>query len=120
MFVKGFPKPKLQYRVEAANGSLIGISDFYWEELQLLGEYDGSVKYSRNRYLQGRLPPDVLEAEKAREDSMRATGRAMVRWTWANIWTPRKNPPATLNDKLTAAGLITDPSCHTWGLAKRR
>lgn len=120
MYLKGFPKPEMQYRIEAANGVLVGISDFYWQDLQLLGEYDGSVKYSRNKYLKGRLPHDVLEAEKAREDSMRATGRAMVRWTWPNIWPPRKNPPATLSDKLAAAGLVADPSRNSWGLGKRR
>lgn len=120
MYLKGFPKPELQYRVETGNGSLIGISDFYWEDLRLLGEYDGSVKYSRNEYLKGRLPPDVLEAEKAREDSMRATARGMVRWTWPNIWSSKKNPPATLSEKLTAAGLAADSYRNSWGLATRR
>lgn len=105
MYLLGFPKPELQYSVFDRHGSLIGISDFYWKDLGLLGEYDGAVKYSRNQYLKGQLPQDALAAEKDREDAMRATGQGMVRWLWQDIWRTGTAPAAGLERKLRNAGL---------------
>lgn len=116
MYLRGFPKPELQYSVFDRNGSLIGISDFYWKDIGLLGEYDGSVKYSRNQYLKGQLPQDALAAEKDREDAMRATGRGMVRWLWQDNWQTGTTPAAGLERKLRNAGLI--PSRHRAGWAQ--
>lgn len=42
----GFPPPELQAEVTDRNG-LIGVSDFEWPLLRLLGEFDGLIKYTR-------------------------------------------------------------------------
>ncbi|GAB3521820.1 hypothetical protein GCM10027402_12590 [Arthrobacter monumenti] len=120
MYLEGFVQPELQYRVEDEDGSLIGISDFYWEELRLLGEYDGLAKYSRNEFLQGNLPSDILNAEKVREDAMRMTGRGMVRWLWSDVWGAGPDAPPNLPAKLRAAGLATDKRKHLWSPGQER
>ncbi|MEP6479569.1 MAG: type IV toxin-antitoxin system AbiEi family antitoxin domain-containing protein [Rhodoglobus sp.] len=99
----GFPAPELQSRVDDARG-LIGISDFAWPELRLLGEFDGLVKYTRDLARAGESIEDVVVREKVREDRMRATGRGMTRWLWSDALQVRP-----LYDKLLAAGL---PSTH--------
>lgn len=114
MYIHGYPKPELQYPVFSHDGSLIGISDFYWKEHGLLGEFDGSVKYSRNKYLKGQLPLDALAAEKTREDAMRATGLGMARWLWSDIWQSGKAPASGLDRKLRTAGLIPGRTGQGW------
>ena len=78
----GFPAPKLQYEVRRADGSLVGIADWAWEEYRLLGEFDGEVKYGR--FLRpGETPGDAVFREKRREDEMReVTSWGMVRLIW--------------------------------------
>ncbi len=52
----------------------------------VLGEFDGTVKYTDAAMLAGRDARDVLMAEKRREDWIRATtGRRLARWQWADI-----------------------------------
>ena len=43
----GIPMPVLQYYLVDRHGSLVGISDFYWEEHRHLGEFDGKIKYQK-------------------------------------------------------------------------
>jgi hypothetical protein len=114
MYMLGYPQPELQYPVFAADGSLIGISDFYWKDQGILGEFDGSDKYSRNEYLKGRLPQEALMAEKMREDAMRSTGCGMVRWLWSDIWQNRKAAAAGLDQKLRHAGFIPGRTGQGW------
>lgn len=95
----GFPAPTLQYRVEDARG-LAGICDFAWPEHALLGEFDGLVKYTRNLAREGENVEDIVVREKVREDRLRATGRRVTRWLWAEVLEPSR-----LHDKLIAAGL---------------
>lgn len=114
MFLQGFPKPELQFVVESADGCLIGISDFYWPENRLLGEYDGLVKYTRNECLGGELPSGSLAAEKAREDATRATNRGMVRWVWSAIWASEPRSAASLGLQLAEAGLVSDQRKNLW------
>ncbi|WP_148574294.1 type IV toxin-antitoxin system AbiEi family antitoxin domain-containing protein [Nocardioides caldifontis] len=65
----GLPAPELQYEVYDG-GVLIGITDFAWPALGLLGEFDGKVKYGR--YLRpGEDPGDAVFREKQREDHLR-------------------------------------------------
>jgi hypothetical protein len=80
----GLPAPVLQLEVRAASGRLIGYTDFAWLENRTVGEFDGRIKYGR--LLQpGQEPGDAVFAEKVREDEIRATGFAVVRWTWNEI-----------------------------------
>jgi hypothetical protein len=80
--------PELQYHVVDRHGSLVGISDFYWEEQRHLGEFDGKIKYQRL------LRPDETASEcifreKKREDAMRADLRGMTRFIWSEVM-PRR------------------------------
>jgi hypothetical protein len=84
MHVEGFKLPKLQIEIRDRIG-LVGYLDFAWPEDGLAGEFDGMVKYQKAEYLKGRTPSDVVVAEKRREDRIRATGRRVIRWTWAEL-----------------------------------
>ena len=64
------------------------------------GEFDGAGKYLREEYTGGRSTADIVMAEKAREDRLRALGAGVTRWGWVEA----QNPPA-LRRKLLAAGL---------------
>lgn len=97
--VAGFAVPTLQYEVRSSTG-LVGYSDFYWEESRTVGEFDGVAKYQRDEFLKGRTPGQVVVDEKLREDRIRATGRNVVRWVWADLWTA-----GGLERKLAAAGV---------------
>lgn len=77
----GLPAPLLQVPFYDEAG-LIGYVDFYWPQLGLIGEFDGQIKYRGETYLRGRLPEDVVWAEKLREDRLRRVSRGLVRWTW--------------------------------------
>jgi hypothetical protein len=78
----------------------VGYSDFYWEGSRTVGEFDGIAKYQKPEYLKGRTPGQVVVDEKLREDRIRATGRNVVRWMWADLWSPGE-----LERKLSAAGV---------------
>ncbi|UZN04690.1 type IV toxin-antitoxin system AbiEi family antitoxin domain-containing protein [Cellulomonas sp. S1-8] len=74
----GLPAPVLQHEVRDRYG-FVGRVDFWWPEQGVVGEFDGRVKY-------GSDAPDVLWAEKLREDRLRAAGLAVARWTWPDAW----------------------------------
>lgn len=84
MFLEGFKVPQLQTEVRDRTG-LVAYLDFEWPGEGLAGEFDGLVKYQKTEYLNGRTPSDVVVAEKRREDRIRATGRRVIRWTWADL-----------------------------------
>ena len=77
----GLAPPELQVPFYDEDG-LIGYVDFYWPELDLIGEFDGIVKYKDQVYLRGQLPEEVVIAEKLREDRLRRVVRAFTRWGW--------------------------------------
>lgn len=96
----GLPKPELQVEVVDLSGRSWH-SDFGWDGQRLLGEFDGKMKYTRDRYLRGRSVADVVIEEKQREDAMRlASGCGFVRWTWSTA-----SELNQLQQALTAAGL---------------
>ncbi|RAX47212.1 hypothetical protein DQ354_03200 [Arthrobacter sp. AQ5-06] len=84
MYLERFKLPELQTEIWDRSG-LVGYLDFEWSEDRLAGEFDGMVKYQKAEYLNGRTPSDVVVAEKRREDRIRATGRRVIRWTWAEL-----------------------------------
>lgn len=96
----GFPPPELQVPFFDADG-LIGYADFYWPELDLIGEFDGAVKYLGETYRRGRTPEEVVLAEKWREDRLRRVVRAFARWDWDTARDQRK-----LAARLAPHGLI--------------
>ena len=72
----GLPEPRLQVPFYDAQG-LIGIVDMYFEELGVIGEADGMLKYQTR---------DDLIHEKRREDRLRRSN-PVVRWDWERMWT---------------------------------
>lgn len=67
-----------QVDVRRADGSVIGRADFVVEDTDVVIEIDGKVKYASG-------DPEVLWAEKRREDEMRAEGKIFVRITWSDL-----------------------------------
>jgi hypothetical protein len=80
MHVLGVPPPALQQRFVDARGDMF--ADFWWEEFNLVGEFDGLGKYLRPEMLHGRTTAQAVVAEKKREDRIRALGPKVVRWDW--------------------------------------
>ena len=84
----GLPEPRLQVPFYDDEG-LIGIVDMYWDELGVIGEADGLLKY--------RTGADLI-AEKYREDRLRRK-KPVVRWDWTQMW----NAPWTIAEWVWAA-----------------
>lgn len=88
-FAHGIPAPELQFPVYGARGVLIGTTDMAWQDHQLLGEFDGRIKYGR-LLRPGEEPGDAVFREKRREDALReATGFRVVRIVWADLFDGR-------------------------------
>ncbi|NMN95721.1 hypothetical protein [Antrihabitans stalactiti] len=83
----GFTGFKTQGNVYLEHGRLLGRVDFYDEELGVLGEFDGEVKYGR-LLKPGQDPGEVVFREKQREDAMRDPGFQMARWIWRELDKP--------------------------------
>ncbi|GAB7004495.1 hypothetical protein JCM18899A_19680 [Nocardioides sp. AN3] len=87
----GLPMPMSQHEIRRADGSIAGTTDWWWAEQQVMGEFDGRVKYGR-LLKPGQDPGDVVFEEKRREDELREiTGARMLRL----IWTDYDSPAAT-------------------------
>ena len=99
LHVLGFPTPQLQHRFRLANGRSAEV-DFYWEQLEHVGECDGKAKYRDPKILQGRSGNDVLFAEKDRENEVRRQVRQFSRWEPKELY-----PPVQLYDRLVRDGL---------------
>ncbi|WP_261792302.1 hypothetical protein [Arthrobacter sp. PM3] len=99
MWVAGFLPPDLQHGVRDAAGR-VGYTDYYWDTMRLVGEFDGVEKYVKPEYLRGRTVSQAVVDEKERENRIRATGLQVVRWVWADLM-----EPARLERKLAAFGV---------------
>jgi hypothetical protein len=95
----GFPPPELQVRFRDHEG-LIGIVDFWWDDYQKIGEFDGFGKYLREQLRAGDDPGQVVVREKLREDRLRAPGRGVTRWGWSTATSLTR-----LREHLIRAGL---------------
>lgn len=91
-------RPELQRRFSDHLG-LIGRSDFFFPHEEVIGEFDGRVKFVDPRYA-----PDGAAAklwdEKRREDRLRARSKGFARWGWPEARDPRRLAPI-----LRAAGV---------------
>jgi len=79
----GIPEPGLQRELFTPDGTFVARVDFFWEELGIVGEFDGMGKYGAGD------PASTAESvrrEKLREDAIRALGFEVVRWTWAELF----------------------------------
>lgn len=76
----GIPAPTTQFPV-FLDGRLVATTDFGWEDIGLVGECDGKVKYGE-RLRPGERAEDAVMREKRREDRIREAGYWIVRWGW--------------------------------------
>lgn len=84
MHMFGFPTPVLQKKYLLRDSST-ALVDFWFEELNLVGEFDGKEKYLRVDWAGGASIQDRIMQEKDRENQIRAQGVGFVRWTWAEM-----------------------------------
>lgn len=98
MLVAGIPAPILQHKFSDRFGVII--VDFWWPQFNLVGEFDGRIKYEDPLYLAGRTPQQALLDEKFREDRVRALGPRVSRWGWDVALSPGR-----LRAHLVAAGI---------------
>ncbi len=71
----GLPEPRLQVAIYDEDG-LIGYVDMLWDDLGVVGEADGALKYGDQQ---------VIYKEKVREDRIRGKGLQVVRWGWDDM-----------------------------------
>lgn len=98
MALGGIPEPVLQFRFDDRVGAVF--VDFWWPHFNLVGEFDGRIKYDDPAYRDGRTPEQVLRDEKFREDRIRALGPRVTRWGWEVAASPGR-----LRAHLVAAGI---------------
>lgn len=101
----GLPSPETQVQFRDHLGK-IGDVDFWWRELNAIGEFDGFGKYHRIEFTNGRSPGEVVYDEKRREDRLRATSTrpVVIRWGWDEAL-----HPAALRALFVAAGIRLPP-----------
>jgi hypothetical protein len=80
----GIPRPELQYEIWDGD-TFVARSDFAWPEYNLIGEFDGAIKYGK--LLQpGETAVDVVMREKRRDENLRRMGFWVVHWDWDAAW----------------------------------
>lgn len=97
----GFPEPRLQQPFVLPDGREVR-TDYYFEEFDHVGEFDGVGKYLDPSLTRGKTPEQALIDEKDREDALRRLVRGLSRWR-----TPDLRHPRRLYDILLHAGLRT-------------
>ncbi len=99
MHLLGFPAPVLQKEF-ALRDRKKAFTDFWFEEPNVAGEFDGKGKYLRSDWGGGLPIEQRVMKEKAREDDIRRQGTGLVRWNWREL-----NDTATFEQLLRQAGL---------------
>lgn len=82
------PLPALQVEITDGDGFNARV-DFLWEDLKVVGEFDGHIKYGR-LVRPGEDPGDAVFREKIREDRLRELGYIVVRWVWDDLLHPER------------------------------
>ncbi|GAB17117.1 hypothetical protein GOEFS_019_00300 [Gordonia effusa NBRC 100432] len=98
------PDPDVQYAVGLRGGASKAWCDFGWED-KVVGEFDGHVKYTRNREFGPKAVEDVVYEEKLREDAIRDRGLWVIRWAWSDLHNPRELH-RKLVEGLTRGGIL--------------
>lgn len=73
------PPPDLQPDILSAGGVWLGRPDFYWDDVGVVGEVDGKVKYA------GPANNEALWQEKLRQERLENAGLIVVRWGYADL-----------------------------------
>ncbi|MGO2110568.1 MAG: type IV toxin-antitoxin system AbiEi family antitoxin domain-containing protein [Pseudoclavibacter sp.] len=81
------PPATLQFEVVDREGRLFARCDFGWPEWDVLGEFDGDVKY-RGALPGARDPARANREEKDRIEGLRDLGYDPVQWGWRVMQTP--------------------------------
>lgn len=81
MHVMRFPAPDLQVAFRRAGGGH-DIVDFDWPDYGAFGEFDGEIKYTDPRHMNGRSLEQVLRDEREREARIRRHRPNPIRWGW--------------------------------------
>ncbi|QKD80378.1 hypothetical protein [Actinomyces marmotae] len=98
------PRPVLQYVLDVG-GRVIRV-DFFWAQINLVGEYDGRIKYDAASF--GKDPRAVLLDEKDRQNDLEDLyGVKVRRWRWADAW---YHDGAAMIERLVRAGLEQMPA----------
>lgn len=84
MKLAGLPIPTLQFVVRDRDGVHVARVDFAWEDLGVVGEYDGKVKYGR-LLKPGHDVGEVVHQEKLREERIRRCGWWIGRFIEAEL-----------------------------------
>lgn len=95
----GFAAPVLQHRMLLRSGSSVRV-DFWWEDVRLIGEFDGLMKYRQAQRFSHQDAAEAVIEEKQREDGLRSLGCGLLRWTWNDL-----QRPSRFADMLDAAGV---------------
>jgi hypothetical protein len=74
----GLPAPRLQVRIGNEWGGFLARVDFYWDELGIVGEADGAMKYDGS-------DPEPLQREKVRQEHLADTNLEVIRWGSADL-----------------------------------
>jgi very-short-patch-repair endonuclease len=69
------PPPELQTEFVVSPGVTFRV-DFFWRDQRVVGEADGLIKYDG---------PEVLRAEKVRQERLERLGLTVLRWTWREM-----------------------------------
>jgi hypothetical protein len=67
------PETQVTIRIDATTSYRL---DFFWRAQRVVGEADGLMKYT---------DPDVLRAEKVRQEDLERKALTVVRWTWRDM-----------------------------------
>lgn len=93
----GLPPTDLQRRFVDGNGRLIGVADFWWEGLRVIGEADGIGPHSL---------PRALAWDRERQNALQAwyPKTRIVRFTWQDLKRPDYILTALLRAASTSSG----------------
>ncbi|AMM20500.1 hypothetical protein AX769_10510 [Frondihabitans sp. PAMC 28766] len=93
MHETGVAVPCLQRSFRGPLGQKADV-DFYWDDVRVVGEFDGNTKYRDSERWSGLPPEEVVIREKDRENWLRAHPEVdgFVRWTWRDVVTPGALP----------------------------
>ncbi|MGZ0711621.1 hypothetical protein ACWPKO_25150 (plasmid) [Coraliomargarita sp. W4R53] len=80
----GYTLPELQ--VEFTLDSSIARVDFFWRDVQVVGEADGEIKYAGD----DSSASEALRKERRREIALLRQVRRVARWDWSDAWRPQK------------------------------
>jgi hypothetical protein len=113
----GVPAPQWQVSIRGPDRRFLGRPDCWWAMAALAGEADGRAKYAlaaAERTGDAQAVLDALQAERRREQRLRAVGAEVIRWSAADVLT---EPAAhQLSHRILAAIAVGQADNHFTGI----